>query len=100
MKGSKAQGYLFTFWITFSVISIIWMSYALFAYTQYFIRRPAFNFLLILGWTSLIVALISIRHIFSDVKSKITDKKENEKTVQDVYRYQQLLDPPDTNMYN
>jgi len=99
MKGKRNQKILFIFWTILLVLAIILMIFNLFNIDLLF-TEIVYQFVLILSCLSLFASIISIREILVDVKLKIVEENEKERNIKDVYRYQQLLDPPDTNMYN
>ena len=49
---------------------------------------------------SLFAAIISINKMLINARYLLKLKKEKENHVRDFYRYQQLLDPPDSDMNN
>jgi hypothetical protein len=64
------------------------------------LTHSIFQFVFILSIISLIIALLSIYDIIINAKQKIIFRQEREKDIRDSYRYQQLLNPPDSEMNN
>ena len=61
---------------------------------------PIYLFVFILFWLSFNITVISIYEIYTNLKNKINNKKEMERNTKDIYRYQKLIDPPDTDINN
>lgn len=78
----------------------MWLTFILFNNSNYFFKKPIFLLIFVLSYLSLIMAISFIRETFKKVKNKLNNIKEKERNVKDVYRYLQLLNPPDTGMNN
>ena len=100
MKGSNFQGILFIFWIILAVMSVVWILLNIILNVTLILTETVYQFVLIISCLSLIVATISIHEMLANAKNKIIDQQNKEKNVRDVYRYQQLLNPPDADMNN
>ena len=99
MEGRITKKVLFIFWTILSIQSIAWIIFNIFNSSLLF-TEFTFQFVFILSCLCFFVSVISIKELISDVKNILKEEKIKQKNVKDVYMYNQLLDPPDTNMYN
>jgi len=99
MKGKITQKVLFIFWTMLAIQSIVWIIFNIFNVNLLF-TKFTFQFVFILSSLSFFVSVISIKELFAEVKNIMNKEKIKQRNVKDVYMYQQLLDPPDTGMYN
>ena len=100
MKGRNFQGILFIIWLIIATLSAIWILFSIILDVNLILTETVYQFVLLISCLSLIIATISIHEMLTNAKNKIIDQKIKEKNVRDVYRYQQLLGPPDTDMNN
>jgi len=100
MKALKVQGFKFVIWLSIGIISMLSIIFTFFKNIILIFSESFFPFVLMLFWLSFSIIVISVYEIFTNLKNKINNKKENEKTAKDIYRYQQLLDPPDADTNN
>ncbi|MCK4366067.1 MAG: hypothetical protein KAW45_08445 [Thermoplasmatales archaeon] len=100
MKGRNFQGILFIIWLIIATLSAIWILFSIILDVNLILTETVYQFVLLISCLSLIIATISIHEMLTNAKNKIIDQKIKEKNVRDVYRYQQLLDPPDADMNN
>ena len=61
---------------------------------------PLSFFVLIVSCLSFFIVVVSLHILLKDIRYELNELKEKEKNVRDVYRYNQLLNPPDTDMDN
>ncbi len=99
MKGLNFNKFLFIFWIILALQSIIWIIFNIFNLNLILTQSP-FQFVFILSCLSFIVSILSIRKLLAEVKNILKEERVKERNVKDVYVYSQLLDPPDSGMYN
>ena len=100
MKGRNFQGILFIIWLIIATLSAIWILFSIILDVNLILTETVYQFVLLISCLSLIIATISIHEMLTNAKNKIIDQKIKEKNVRDVYRYQQLLCPPDADMNN
>ena len=100
MKGRNFQGILFIIWLIIATLSAIWILFSIILDVNLILTETVYQFVLLISCLSLIIATISIHEMLTNAKNKIIDQKIKEKNVRDVYRYQQLLNPPDADMNN
>ena len=100
MKGRNFQGILFIIWLIIATLSAIWILFSITLDVNLILTETVYQFVLLISCLSLIIATISIHEMLTNAKNKIIDQKIKEKNVRDVYRYQQLLNPPDADMNN
>ena len=100
MKGRNFRGVLFIFWIILATLSAVWILFSVIFDVKLILTETVYQFVLLISCLSLIIATISIHEMLTNAKNKIIDQKIKEKNVRDVYRYQQLLNPPDADMNN
>ena len=99
MKGKRTQKILFIFWTILAILTVFWIIINMFNINS-LLTESVYQFVFILSCLCLSVSILSIREILADVKLEIVEENEKQRNIQDVYRYQQLLDPPDAEMYN
>jgi len=99
MKGLISEKFLFIFWIILALQSIVWIIFNIFN-LNLIITKSNFQFVFILSCLSFFVSILSIRKLITDVKNILKEEKIKQRNVKDVYMYSQLLDPPDSGMYN
>jgi len=99
MKGKITQKVLFIFWTILAIQSIVWIVFNIFNFNS-LLTKFTFQFVFILSCLSFFVSVISIKALFTEVKKILNEEKIKQRNVKDVYIYQQLLDPPDSDMYN
>ncbi len=99
MKG-RNQGLRFIFCFIIGIISMLWFIFIFFKNMSLSYIGPISLFVFILFWLSFNITVISIYGIFTNLKNKINNKKEMERNTKDIYRYQKLIDPPDTDINN
>jgi Na+/melibiose symporter-like transporter len=80
--------------IILTVITVIPMFYFLIGNNESFIFIVTFFILIILLY-SLLYAFFSLRKIFSKVKNELKVIEEKKKAVNDIYMYEQFLNPPE-----
>ena len=100
MKGRNFQDILFIIWLIIATLSAIWILFSIILDVNLILTETVYQFVLLISCLSLIIATISIHEMLTNAKNKIIDQKIKEKNVRDVYRYQQLLNPPDADMNN
>ena len=100
MKGRNFQDILFIIWLIIATLSAIWVLFSIILDVNLILTETVYQFVLLISCLSLIIATISIHEMLTNAKNKIIDQKIKEKNVRDVYRYQQLLGPPDADMNN
>jgi len=86
---------VFIFSLAFLILSVSWFIFRMVGYIGLISAEPVGQFVLAMACLSFLIAVISLYKILSDMRYKINDVKEKEKTVRDFYRYDQLLNPPD-----
>jgi len=94
MKGFKTRGIVFIFWILLAILSSL---YIVFNINNLEVR---YLFVFILAFLGFFTAIISINKMLINAKYALKIKKEKENHVRDFYRYQQLFDPPNSDMNN
>ena len=99
MKGLISEKFLFIFWIILALQSIVWIFFNIFN-VNLILTKSTFQFVFILSCLSFFVSILSIRKLLAEVKNMLKEEKIKQRNVKDVYMYQQLLDPTDTEMYN
>lgn len=100
MKGKRTQGVLFLFWIILAILSTFWIVFILVNYLHLVLTLLIFQFVFILSYITLIIAVIDIYEILTNGNNIFNKREQREKNIEDIYRYQQLLNPPDSDMYN
>ena len=94
MKGFRTRGIVFIFWILLAILSLFWIVFSI------IIFEIVYLFVFIMAFLGLLVAIKSINNMLINAKFSLKLKKEKENHVRDFYRYQQLLNPPDSDMNN
>jgi len=94
MKGFRTRGIVFIFWILLAILSLFWIVFSI------IIFEVVYLFIFIMAFLGLLAAIISINKMLIDAKYSLKLKKEKENHVRDFYRYQQLFNPPDSDMNN
>ena len=94
MKGFRTRGIVFIFWILLAILSLFWIVFSI------IIFEVVYLFIFIMAFLGLLAAIISINKMLIDAKYSLKLKKEKENHVRDFYRYQQLFDPPNSDMNN
>jgi hypothetical protein len=100
MKGRKTRCVLFLFYLILATLSGSWVVFSIINRANLLFTEPVYQFVFIILCLSFVLAVFSIRESLNDTKYKIKDMKNKEKNVKDMYRYNQLLDPPDAEMNN
>ena len=99
MKGLNSEKFLFIFWIILALLSIVWVFFNIFNFNL-IITKSTFQFVFILSCFSFFVSILSIKKLLVEIKHIIKEEKIKQRNVKDVYRYSQLLNPPNSGMYN
>jgi hypothetical protein len=99
MKGSITQRVLFIFWTILAILSMAWIIFNIINF-YLLLTEFTFQFVFILACLSFFISMLSINVLLTKVKFIMNLENEKQRNIRDVYRYEQLLDPPDTNMYN
>jgi hypothetical protein len=99
MKGLNSEKFLFIFWIILALLSIVWIFFNIFNFNL-IITKSTFQFVFILSCFSFFVSILSIKKLLVEIKYIIKEEKIKQRNVKDVYRYSQLLNPPNSGMYN
>jgi hypothetical protein len=99
MKG-RNQGLRFIFCSIIGIISLLLIIFIFFRNMSLNYTGPFSLFIFILFWLSFNITVISIYEIYTNLKNKINNKKEMERNTKDIYQYQKLIDPPDTDINN
>ena len=99
MKGSITQRVLFIFWTILAILSIIWIIFNIFN-INLLLTEIIFQFVFALACLSFFVSVLSINVLLKKVQYIMNLENERQRNIKDVYRYEQLLDPPDNGMYN
>ncbi len=94
MKGFRTRGIVFIFWILLAILSLFWIVFSIISF------EIVYLFVFIMAFLALFTAIMSINKMLIDAKYTLKFKKEKENNVRDFYRYQQLFDPPDSDMNN
>ena len=99
MKGKRTKKVLFIFWTILAILSIVWIVFNILN-VNLILTKFTFQFVFVLSCLSFFVSMISIKELFAEVKKILNEEKIKQRNVKDVYLYQQLLEPPDSDMYN
>ena len=99
MKGNSIQRVLFIFWTILATLSIIWIIFNVINFSL-ILTEFTFQFVFIMACLSFFVSMFSLKLLIAKVKHIIDLENEKQRNIKDVYRYEQLLNPPDTYMYN
>ena len=94
MKGFRTRGIIFIFWILLALLSAFYIIFSIINFGIVYL------FVFILAFLGLFTAIISINKMLIDARYLLKLKKEKENHVRDFYRYQQLFNPPDSDMNN
>jgi len=97
MKGKLNQQVLFIFCLIIATLSASWIIFTLIYDIYLIFTNFIYQFVLIILCFSFSISVISIHEIQTEIKSKILEEKEIQKSVSDFYQYTQLLDPPEMN---
>lgn len=97
MKGKLNQQVLFIFCLIIATLSASWIIFTLLYDIYSIFTKFLYQFVLIILCFSFSIAVISIHEILTEIKSKILEEKEIQKSVSDFYHYSQLLEPPEMN---
>ncbi len=100
MKRRRNQGLKLLFCLIIGILSMFGIIFIFFKNTRLIFTGPISLFVFTIFWLSFNITIISIYEIFTNLKIKINNKKEMERNTKDIYRYQQLIDPPDTDINN
>jgi len=99
MKGNITKRVLFLFWTMLAILSIMWILFTIINFSL-LLTEFTFKFVFSMACLSFFVSILSINILLNKVNYIINLKNERQRNIKDVYRYEQLLDPPDNNMYN
>lgn len=94
MKGFRTRSIVFIFWLLLAILSTFFIIFNIVNF------EIVYLFVFIMAFLGLFIAIISINKMLIDAKYLLKLKKEKENNVRDFYRYQQLLNPPDSDMNN
>jgi len=100
MKGRKTRCVLFFFYLILATLSGSWIIFSIVDRLNLLLAEPVYQFVFIILCLSFVLSVLSIRESLKDMKNKMKDMEDKEKNVKDMYRYNQLLDPPDAEMNN
>lgn len=96
MTDRRVFSTVFIFSFAFLVLSVLWLVLRIATGGIGLIFTEIVDqIILIIGFLSFLIAFLSIRKLLEDIRYKINEIKEIEKTVKDYYQYEQLMNPPD-----
>jgi len=88
---------IFVFSLSLMILSISLLIFHLMDHVDFFLETPTFILILIIGCLGFILAVMSFFKIQVEVEYKIDELEDTEKSIRDIYQYDQLIDPPDMN---
>jgi len=91
---------LFIFCSIIGGLSSFWIFFGFFNNKLIISREPIFQILSILSFFGIVISFISIYDLYTNPERKLSYKQKIEKNINEIHRYKQLFDPPDTEMYN
>jgi hypothetical protein len=100
MTKNKGRGLGFIFWILMIILSLSGLLLIYILFKDVFIGHPFSALFFIFSWFCLILTSISFYKIIFSVINKNDKRKNLEENINDFYRYQNLSQPPDSQMYN
>lgn len=92
MKGFRTRGIVFIFWILLALLSAFCIVFCIINFEMVYL------FVFIFAFIGLFIAMISINNMLIDAKYALKLKNEKENNIKDFYRYQQLFNPPNSDM--
>ena len=100
MKEKRTKGVLFIFWLILAILSASWIIFAIYNYLHLIITLSILQFVFILSYISLIISIVAITEILTNGNNKLNKRQQREKNINEIYQYQQLLDPPEADKNN
>jgi len=88
---------IFVFSLSLMILSTSLLIFHLMGHVDFFLETPTFILILITGCLGFILAAMSFFKIQVEVEYKIDELEDTEKSIRDMYQYDQVLDPPEIN---
>jgi len=85
---------VFTFWVLVIIMSVSWLVYLLLNNIDLILQEFLFLVVLVIACVSFSLSMYFIFQIVVDLRAEIKKQKEKQRSIQDVYNYNNLLDPP------
>ncbi len=105
MNERRTDGALILFWLILIILSSFWIVFNFVNYRHLVLILPILQFGFILSYVSIIIAIIAIYEMLNNgILVNKTDKTKErqplENNINEVYQYNHLLDPSDSDMNN
>ena len=89
---------VFSFWILLIVMSISWLVFIFYNNLNLIFTNALVLFAIIVSCISFITSIFFISKIIVDLIKEVNIEKEKQKSVSDVYKYNEVVEPP--SIYN
>ena len=98
MKKVKTLTMIFTFWILLIILSSSWLILLFINNFYLATSNILFGIILLIAGFSFLLSMYFIVQILYDVRVELKKEREKQKNIRDMYKYDQLLEPP--SIYN
>jgi len=98
MNKVKTLTMIFTFWILLIILSSSWLVFLFINNFHLANSNLFFGVILIIAGFSFLLSMYFIVQILYDVRVELKKEREKQKNIRDMYKYDQLLEPP--SIYN
>ena len=98
MEKVKTLTMIFTFWILLIILSSSWLIFLFINNLHLATSNIFFGIVLLIASFSFFLSMYFIVQILYDVRIKLKKEREKQKNIRDMYKYDQLLEPP--SIYN
>jgi len=89
---------VFSFWVLLVILSVSWFAHIFYDNLRLISQSYIVLFALIVASISLVLSLSFISFMIVDFLKEIKIEKERQKDINDVYKYNQVVEPP--SIYN
>ena len=100
MASRKAVAALFIIFLSLVILFLPWSIFCIVGKATLIFSKSITYFIFLIGCLSFAIMLWTLRILMVDIRYEINAAKEKEKNVKACYQYNQLLNPPDTDMNN
>lgn len=98
MKKVKILIMIFTFWILLIILSSSWLVFLFLNNLHLATTNFQYGLILVIALFSFFLSMYFIMQILYDVRVELKKEREKQRNIRDMYKYDQLLEPP--SIYN
>ncbi len=98
MKKLSLTKTIFSFWILLILMSSLWLIHIFYSNIDLFSSNLLILFALVVAAISFTLSIYFISIILYDLRIEINKDREKQKNIDDIYGYNQVVEPP--SMYN